>query len=141
MSLENKIEALTVAVTVLTEVLSRAATTPTAEVLEKAAGIVTDVVAKAPKAPKVRTAPAAADSPPSETVGASAASEPSATSHEPVGYDEVKSALIAVSEKHGRQLAVDCLSRLGVAKALELDPSRYAAAVALFVKALESGRV
>lgn len=94
--------------------------------------VITDVKVKAPKAPKP-----AAVSPPPETAAASPASTPKA-----ITYEAVKAALIAVSQSAGgRQLALDALSRLGVANAKDLDPGRYADALELFAAALENQSV
>jgi len=143
MSLENQITALTEAVIELTNALREKThtTTTTVRVSPPTAGendVVTDVKVKAPKAPK----PAAA-SPQPETAAASPASEPKATKSAAPGatYDAVKAALIAVNEKHGRQLALDCLARVGVKNAKELDPAMYNKALEVFTEALENGIV
>lgn len=142
MSLENQITALTEAVIELTNALREKTHTVTQRVSPPTAGendVVTDVKVKAPKAPK----PAAA-SPQPETAAASPAFEPADTkspAHAPATYEAVKAALIAVNEKHGRQLALDCLARLGVKNAKDLTPVQYDKALALFVEALEVGVV
>lgn len=133
--LETKIEALTAAVIALTSAM----TSGTNARSTSAAADVSDVTPKAetPKAPKAPK-PAAVSQPP-ETAAASPASEKKATKS--ATYEEVKAGLMAVNEKHGRQLALDCLARLGVKNAKELDESMYNKAAGIFADALENGVV
>lgn len=133
MSLEQKIEALTAAVVALTATM----TTGTNARTSAPAADVTDVQPKAEKAPKAPKSAAA--SPQQETAAASPASEKKATKS--ATYEDVKAGLMAVNEKHGRQLALDCLARLGVQNAKALDPSMYDKAVGIFAAALEVGSV
>lgn len=137
MSLETELAANTAALTAMTAALLSLSNLPIApRVSPPTAGEndVTDVPVKAPKAPK----PAAA-SPQPETAAASPASEKKATKS--ATYEDVKAALMAVNEKHGRQLALDCLARVGVKNAKELDESMYDKALGIFSAALENGVV
>lgn len=139
MSLENQITALTEAVIELTNaVREKNYIKGQPEAVAPYNPDVTDVVAKALKAPKAPAA-AAASQPP-ETDAASSASGKRGTSPAPE-YAEVKAALMAVNDKHGRDLVIQCLQRLGVSKGTELVPDQYRKALDVFNVALEIGSV
>ena len=112
-------------------------TTAKAAAPEKTASASTQAAASAATAAQASTAAtpdpkAAAVSQPTETAAATPASSPEASSPAPstVTYEDVKTLVLKVSKEKGRDAAAGVLAGFGVAKAPELKPEQYAAAVA-----------
>ena len=119
MSIENQLSALTDAI----NALARAVAKPIAQ-----EPITAEVVTPKPRK-------AAVASPQPATVDASPVSPPVAT------YEDVKAALMAVNDKHGRDLAVACLTKFGALRTPDILPAQYAEALVVFNFALGSGHV
>lgn len=89
------------------------------------------------KSEKKQVASAPAETAPVETATATESSgeKPAAT------YDDVKAAVIRLSEQRGRETVVGVLSRFGVKKAPDLLPEQYAEVLAKIEAVIAGGEV
>lgn len=78
-----------------------------------------------------KTAGAAAPTPPPAAADSSQA--------KPVTYDDVKTAVLELIKKKGRDAAADVLSRFGVQKAPDLREEHYSEAVEMCKRVIEGG--
>lgn len=146
MSIEDKIEELTAAITALTAAIGKASTcgcttakadAPKAEKKEPAKKDEPKAEAKKEEAPVEQPAPAVESAKPVEQPAAAAQTNTPAA-NAPT-YEDVKAAFLALNQKKGREATVAALNQAGVATVPELQskPENFAKAIEIAKKAAE----